>query len=390
LNDFRKTIGAYCTRPVKNFLLSLSNQDVERATEIRLRAGQKAAVTGGRRIFSQDIVPAADIRLIADAMLGHAIHARQEELRQGFVTLPGGYRAGICGRAVVRDGSVIAMQDISSIAIRIAREVPGAARALMPLIAQEGRLSNVLILSPPGLGKTTLLRDIARSVSEIGYFVSIIDERSEIAACVQGVPSLNVGPNTDVLDGCPKAQGIPMMLRAMSPQVMITDELGGPADASAVAEASKCGVCVIASAHGMNFADARRKRMLREVLNTGVFDLIVSLRAVGEIGAIYKENGEKIAQDLFCRDGGHRLHGDGDQLVGEAFKKGGCAAGVGARARQAGSGLVVPRKYNGGDNPKGGRGGRACGGQSGAIAGGRRDAGKPADAADRGDAKACF
>lgn len=294
LSDFRKSVGLYCTRSVQSFLDSLADQDAARATEIRLRAEQKAVVVCGKRLESKDIVPVADLRLIADAMLGHAIHARQEELRQGFVTLPGGYRAGICGRAVIRDGALYAMQDISSIVVRVAREVRGAADALLPLIMGDKRLRNVLILSPPGFGKTTLLRDIARSVSMNGVAVSVIDERSEIAACVQGVPTLDVGPNTDVLDGCPKAQGIPIMLRAMSPQALITDELGGPEDALAVAEASRCGVCVIASAHGIDYADAASRRMLKEVLDTHVFDRVVTLCGIGKIGAIYKENGERI------------------------------------------------------------------------------------------------
>ena len=309
MNDFRKAIGSYCTKPVKDFLHSLSDRDTACVTEIRLRAEQRVVVigterscaggnvsnteihiNGGKRLQSERIVPAADIRLIADAMLGHAVHARQEELRQGFVTLPGGYRAGLCGQAVVRDGEICALQDISSIAVRIAREVPGAAHALMPLVVQDGRLFSVLILSPPGLGKTTLLRDIARSVSERGFSVSIVDERSEIAACLHGVPTLDVGPNTDVLDGCPKARGIPILLRAMSPQVMITDELGGPDDARAIAEAKRCGICVIASAHGADFADAKARPMLGEALNAKVFDYVVSLRAVGEIGTVHKEN----------------------------------------------------------------------------------------------------
>ena len=295
LNDFREAIGFYCTEPLKSFLQSIPDRDAERATEIRLRAEQKAAVIGETRNYSEEIIPAADIRLIAGAMLGHAIHARQEELRQGFVTLPGGYRAGICGRTVIRDGAVCALQDISSIAIRIARQVPGAARALLPLIVQNGCLFSALILSLPGYGKTTLLRDITRSVSEMGFSVSVVDERSEIAACLHGVPTLDVGSNTDVLDGCPKAQGIPILLRVMSPQVIITDELGGPNDAQVIAEAKRCGVCVIASAHASDFADAKARPMLKEALGTNIFDYVVPLRAVGEIGAV-----ENVAAGKTC------------------------------------------------------------------------------------------
>jgi stage III sporulation protein AA len=185
----------------------------------------------------------------------------------------------------------------------------------LPLIVQSGRLFSMMIVSPPGLGKTTLLRDIARSLSMMGFSVSIVDERSEIAACVHGVPTLDVGPNTDVLDACPKAAGIPILLRAMSPQVIITDELGGPSDALAISEAKRCGVCVIASAHATDVSNAKDRPALREALNANIFDFVVTLRALGEIGEIVRGNGEKIAKDLFRRDGGLRLYGDGNPLV---------------------------------------------------------------------------
>lgn len=285
----------YLTKEVQAMLSTLSDEDAARVTELRLRADRRAVVHCGRRLESAGRISAKDLHAMADAMLGHALHARQEELRQGFVTLPGGYRAGLCGRAVVKEGRLYAMQDISSIAIRIAREIKGAADALMPLLLRDGYPCSALILSPPGFGKTTLLRDAARQLSEAGFSVSIVDERSELAACLYGSPSLDVGPHTDVLDGCPKAQGIRLMLRAMSPQILVTDELGGHEDAAAVAEAARCGVAVIASAHGRDFADARARQMLGKALSPAVFDRVVSLCSLGTVGAVYTGLGERIA-----------------------------------------------------------------------------------------------
>lgn len=293
--DFRKAIGRYLTPSLQTMLSALTEADSAKVTEIRLRADRRAVVHCGRLLESDDCIAAKDLSAMADAMLGHALHARQEELRQGFVTLPYGYRAGLCGRAVVKEGKLYAMQDISSIAIRVAREVIGAADALMPILLYQGIPRSVLILSPPGYGKTTLLRDGARQLSEGGLSVSIVDERSELAACLKGVPLLDVGPNTDVLDGCPKAQGIALMLRAMSPQVLVTDELGAPEDAAAIAEVARCGVSVFASAHGRNYADAQARDMLSRILKAGTFDYVVSLDAIGKMGSICTGCGEPIA-----------------------------------------------------------------------------------------------
>ncbi len=293
MTDFRQTIGAYLTPAVRVALSALPLRDIGLATELRLRADRPAALCGAPHADLPS-TPAEDVRAMADAMLGHAAHARQEELRQGFVTLAGGHRAGFCGRAAVKDGKLWALQDIASIAVRIARAIPGAAEPLLPhLVAGEAPRS-ALIVSPPGLGKTTMLRDAARLLSEAGYAVTIVDERSELAACVRGVPTLDVGPCTDVLDGCPKAEGMRLALRAMAPRVIVTDELGRPEDAEAVAEAARCGVAVIATAHGRDFADLEARPMLAPILRGRAFERIIALSALGRVGAVYGPGGERI------------------------------------------------------------------------------------------------
>ncbi len=295
MTDWRGAVGAYLTPPVREALLRLSAKEAQAVSELRLRAGRPVTLCGERPL-RLDLSPTQDdLRAMADAMLGHAAHTRQEELRQGFVTLPGGHRAGLCGRAAVKDGRLLALQDIASLCVRIAREVRGAADALMPWLLSGEEPVSALIVSPPGFGKTTLLRDAARQLSDGGLAVTLVDERSEIAACARGVPTLNVGENTDVLDGCPKAEGMRLALRAMNPRVLVTDELGGPEDAAAVAEAARCGVTVLASAHGRSYRDLSLRPPLQSALSSGVFERVAVLTGVGRIGAVLDGKGETLA-----------------------------------------------------------------------------------------------
>ncbi len=295
MTDWRDRISASLTPAVRTALQNIPQDAADGATELRLRAERPVVITGRTQVRLSAPPPSAeDIQAMAGAMLGHAAHARQEELRQGFVTLPGGFRAGLCGRAVVKDGHLTGLQDIASIAVRVARAMPGAADALLPWILDADRPRSTLIVSPPGLGKTTMLRDAAAQLSAKGFSVAVVDERSELAACAAGVPTLPVGDSTDVLDGCPKAEGMRLVLRAMAPEVIVTDELGRPEDALAVREAARCGVAVIASAHGRSYSEAAARPMLRAVFAAGVFDRIVALSAIGRIGPVYDGGGKRL------------------------------------------------------------------------------------------------
>lgn len=296
MGDWRGRIGAYLTPPVREALEALPPEAVKAATELRLRAGQPAMVGGQAPCrLAAPPLSAGDIRAMADAMLGHAGYARQEELRQGFVTLAGGFRAGLCGRASVKDGRLYALQDIAFITIRVARAVEGAAEGLLPWLLIGGQPVSALIVSPPGLGKTTMLRDAGRALSLRGHAVAMVDERSELAACVGGVPTLDLGPNTDVLDGCPKAEGMRLVLRAMAPRVIVTDEIGHAGDAEAVLDAARCGVAVLASAHGRDYHDLEVRPMLSALLGARVFARIAALDRIGHIGAVYGAEGESLA-----------------------------------------------------------------------------------------------
>ncbi|MCL1963998.1 MAG: stage III sporulation protein AA, partial [Firmicutes bacterium] len=164
-----------------------------------------------------------------------------------------------------------------------------------PWLLIGGQPVSALIVSPPGLGKTTMLRDAGRALSLRGHAVAMVDERSELAACVGGVPTLDLGPNTDVLDGCPKAEGMRLVLRAMAPRVIVTDEIGHAGDAEAVLDAARCGVAVLASAHGRDYHDLEVRPMLSALLGARVFARIAALDRIGHIGAVYGAEGESLA-----------------------------------------------------------------------------------------------
>jgi len=225
-------------------------------------------------------------RKLLERITNYSLYAMEEELRRGYITIAGGHRIGIAGRTILEGGSVRGIRDIGGFNIRIAREVVGAAKLLLPKLfsGEGGSLQSTLIISPPQQGKTTMLRDVARSLSygtyarQLPMKVAIVDERSEIAASVRGVPSFDIGPRTDIMDACPKAEGMMMLLRSMSPEVIVVDEIGRPEDALAIREAAHCGVKVIATAHAYNVQEALGRSELKGLIAEKAFRNIVELK----------------------------------------------------------------------------------------------------------------
>ena len=197
-----------------------------------------------------------DINKILQLISKNSLYAYEQELKMGFLTIHGGHRVGLAGQAIVDGGEMKALKNISSLNIRMAREIKGCGDKIMPYIITGGkRVLSTLVISPPCCGKTTLLRDLIRQISMgnkefRGSQVGVVDERSEIAACKNGIPTVDLGPRTDVLDGCPKASGMLMLIRSMSPAVVATDELGRAEDVCAVREALNAGVSILATVHG--------------------------------------------------------------------------------------------------------------------------------------------
>ena len=271
----------------------LAGQAEGSVREIRLRSGGRAGLMlEHEEIVCQGVLTQAQVAQTAEALCEHALYARAEEQRQGFVTLRGGHRMGLCGRVVAQGQTVRALREISSLCIRVAGQWRGAADGLIPhLIDEEGRVRSALILGIPGSGKTTILRDACRNLSEAGVHMCVVDERSEIAAMCAGVAQLDVGPNTDVLDGCSKEYGMRWMLRAMSPEVLVTDELGGALDVQAVQDAARSGVSVLATLHGRDLETALSRGLMYQLARERLFEryILLDARRVGRIAEVCDE-----------------------------------------------------------------------------------------------------
>lgn len=249
----------------------LAREALESAKEIRLRPGKPLlAVTEEGIVWGKTCLTPQDVHRAAQALSGYALAAWNRELCRGFLPLPGGHRLGVCGR-MGEEG----LKEIASLCLRIAHEVKGAGAAVFSGV----RGKNTLLLGPPGSGKTTLLRDLARLYGEDGWQVGIADERGEVAACRDGQPMLDVGPMADVVTGLEKTRAIPLLLRAMAPQVIAVDELGGREDAGAVLEAIRCGVTVIATAHGRSVEQIKKR--MGELVEAGAFEKIILLHSPG-------------------------------------------------------------------------------------------------------------
>ena len=261
--------------------MTLPEEQQCRAEELRMRVGQPLTVLLPEgEIFLGESVKAEDLEVLCNIATEFSRYAAAETVREGYLAVKGGFRIGLCGTAVMKDGVNTNLKNFSSASVRIAREHTGIAEDLAQQLFRDGDFQNTLILSPPGAGKTTLLRDLVRSLSAgVAPYgprrVSLIDERGEVAVMYRGEPQMDVGPYTDVLDACPKALGIPMVLRAMNPQIIAVDEITAYQDIKAMSLAVGCGVRLLATIHAADLAELQEKPLYRTLMEERIFTFAV-------------------------------------------------------------------------------------------------------------------
>lgn len=313
----------------------------EEIQEIRLRSGKPIMVVrNGQEYFvdgngyltdkceSAQCIEARELEALLNHICHYSPYAFEEEIRQGFLTVAGGHRVGIAGQVVTDGrGGVRTIKHISYLNIRIAHQIKGVADKILPAIYDSGRVKNTLIISPPGCGKTTLLRDIIRQISDGnpyagGISVGVVDERSEIAGSYLGMPQNDVGIRTDVLDACPKVLGMMLLLRSMAPGVIAIDEIGGGEDMEALRQAACCGSAVIATIHGEGLSDYIRKLGSALSVAENLFECVLILG---------KEMGQPIVRKI-C----------GKEEINAAFARRNDDSG-----RLPGNGAVVPEQFYG-------------------------------------------
>ncbi len=274
--------------------------------EIRLKVNKPLIfISNNKEIRTSYNTKLEDIKIIIQKISSYSIYAFEEEIKQGYITIQGGHRVGICGTCVLEENSLKTIKHISSINIRIAREVKGCSDGILPFIIKDNSILNTIIISPPKCGKTTILRDLSREISNglsryglSGKNVAIIDERSEIGACYRGVPQMDVGIRTDILDNCPKSQGIIMAISSMAPHLIVCDEIGTYKDMESIVAALNSGVNVITTIHGFSEKDLYNRPVFKEILENKVFQRAVILSnkcGIATIEYIYDfTKGEKV------------------------------------------------------------------------------------------------
>ncbi|MEW9049687.1 MAG: stage III sporulation protein AA [Neobacillus sp.] len=303
-----ETILPFLPKKIAEIISQIPPDQKEELEEIRIRIKRPIEITlkGSPRFLSYIIQPEDAFHLM-NKISQFSIYTLEEELKRGYITVSGGHRIGLAGKVILEEGKVKAIRDIASFNIRIAKEKIGASEWLIPFIFN-GDWMHTMIVGPPQTGKTTLLRDLARIISSgdkrnafPAYKVGIVDERSEIAGCVNGIPQMSFGHRIDILDACPKAEGMMMMIRSMSPEVLVVDEIGRVEDAEAIQEAVNAGIKLIMTTHGASFQEIRNRPTLKEIIEQNIFErFIVMSRSSGPgtVTAILDGNGKEMNQKV--------------------------------------------------------------------------------------------
>ena len=287
-------------------ILERARLDFERLQEIRLRAGAPLLIHyEGEEFFLTEQgerkktperawkVTRQEVQETMEFIGKYSLYAYEDELKQGYLTLQGGHRVGIAGKVVLEGDKVRSIRYISCLNVRLSHQIKGCADRVLPYVYDQTGVRHTLIISPPRCGKTTLLRDLIRQISNgsrglRGYTVGVVDERSEICGCYLGVPGNDVGIRTDVMDACPKAEGMMMMVRSMAPEVIAVDEIGRYEDIHAIETALFCGCRLIATVHGSDLSDIQSKPLFQRLMEEQVFERYIILYHGEQTGMIRK------------------------------------------------------------------------------------------------------
>ncbi len=270
----------------------------EQLQEIRIKIGHPILLYAGNKEYvlkrsADSKVDKEYINNVCNCILNHSVYAHQHDLANGFVTIEGGHRVGFCGRAVMENGIVSTLTNITSLNIRKSRQIPGISEPYYSyLTSKEGHFYNTILISPPKCGKTTMLRDLIRNLSGHGFKVGVCDERSEIAGFDHFGASFDLGTRTDVLDSCPKEKAMIMLIRSMAPDIIATDEIGKEADYDAIYSAVTAGVGLLTTVHGNSYEDLLRSQA-KKFIESGIFQRILYLGNYPRIGTVKKITDEK-------------------------------------------------------------------------------------------------
>jgi stage III sporulation protein AA len=301
---------------VRRMLLK-SGLHAGRLQEVRMRAGQPLLLLydgqeygltrDGRmthRIEESFRVTKKELNETLECVSGYSLYAFEEEMKQGYITVQGGHRVGLAGKVVMDGGRIQCIRHISFLNVRLSHQICGCADDVLPYLIRDGAVADTLIISPPRCGKTTLLRDLIRQISNgtkmlSGKTVGVVDERSELGGSYQGIPQNDLGMRTDVLDCCPKSEGMLLLLRSMAPQVIAVDEIGDARDGEAIESAIHCGCRLLATVHGNSVEDIRARPFLGNLVKNHVFERYIVLARGLQAGIVHE----------ICDGDGRRLYG---------------------------------------------------------------------------------